>query len=94
MSHRGWRCAPPRSGGVRGPLGSAIDVLAAYRPTGNGRVERQVNIVRDHVIAGRSFDSIAELDGAFAGWLRSAAVRSTAATARSSPSGLKLIGPP
>jgi hypothetical protein len=49
--------------------GFTIDVLAAYRPTGKGRVERQVIIVRDHVIAGRSFDSIAELDGAFAGWL-------------------------
>ena len=49
--------------------GFTIDVLAAYRPTGKGRVERQVLIVRDHVIAGRSFDSIAELDGAFAGWL-------------------------
>jgi hypothetical protein len=32
-------------------------------------VERQVSIVRDHVIAGRSFDSIAELDGAFHTWL-------------------------
>jgi transposase len=49
--------------------GFTIDVLAAYRPTGKGRVERQVLIVRDHVIAGRVFDSIAELDGAFAGWL-------------------------
>jgi transposase len=49
--------------------GFAIDVLAAYRPTGKGRVERQVNIVRDHVLAGRGFDSIAELDGAFAAWL-------------------------
>jgi transposase len=49
--------------------GFAIDVLAAYRPTGKGRVERQVIIVRDHVIAGRAFDSIAELDGAFEGWL-------------------------
>jgi transposase len=49
--------------------GFVIDVLAAYRPTGKGRVERQVNIVRDHVIAGRSFDSVAELDGAFATWL-------------------------
>jgi hypothetical protein len=47
----------------------AIDVLAAYRPTGKGRVERQVLIVRDHVLAGRAFDSIAELDGAFAAWL-------------------------
>jgi len=49
--------------------GFVIDVLAAYRPTGKGRVERQVLIVRDHVIAGRVFDSIAELDGAFEGWL-------------------------
>ncbi|HEV8056263.1 MAG TPA: IS21 family transposase [Nocardioidaceae bacterium] len=49
--------------------GFVIDVLAAYRPTGKGRVERQVLIVRDHVIAARRFDSIAELDGAFAAWL-------------------------
>ena len=49
--------------------GFTIDVLAAYRPTGKGRVERQVSIVRDHVIAGRTFDSIAELDGAFEAWL-------------------------
>jgi transposase len=49
--------------------GFVIDVLAAYRPTGKGRVERQVLINRDHVIAGRVFDSIAELDGAFEAWL-------------------------
>src|SRR4051794_22658494 len=49
--------------------GFAIDVLAAYRPTGKGRVERQVAIVRDHVLAGRSFDSVEELDAAFAAWL-------------------------
>ena len=49
--------------------GFSIDVLAAYRPTGKGRVERQVIIVRDHVLAGRRFDSITDLDGAFAGWL-------------------------
>ena len=49
--------------------GFTIDVLAAYRPTGKGRVERQVSIVRDHVLAGRGFDSIAELDGAFTAWL-------------------------
>ncbi|HZM75167.1 MAG TPA: hypothetical protein VFC19_05545, partial [Candidatus Limnocylindrales bacterium] len=49
--------------------GFTIDVLAAYRPTGKGRVKRQVTIVREHVIAGRSFDSVAELDGAFLGWL-------------------------
>ena len=45
--------------------GFVIDVLAAYRPTGKGRVERQVAIVRDHVLAGRRFASLAELDGAF-----------------------------
>ena len=59
----------PEAAAFADHYGFAIDVLAAYRPTGKGRVERQVNIVRDHVIAGRSFDSIAELDGAFASWL-------------------------
>lgn len=49
--------------------GFVIDVLAAYRPTGKGRVERQVAIVRDHVLSGRSFNSLAELEGAFATWL-------------------------
>lgn len=49
--------------------GFVLDVLAAYRPTGKGRVERQVAIVRDHVLAGRTFDSLAELDGAFAQWV-------------------------
>ncbi len=49
--------------------GFAPDVLAAYRPTGKGRVERQVHIVREHVLAGRTFASVAELDDAFAAWL-------------------------
>ncbi|NEA36906.1 hypothetical protein [Streptomyces sp. SID13031] len=49
--------------------GFTIDVLAAYRPTSKGRVERQAVIVRDHVLAGRSFDSVGELDSAFEGWL-------------------------
>lgn len=49
--------------------GFVIDPLAAYRPTGKGRVERQVLIVREHVLAGRSFDSLAELDDTFNGWL-------------------------
>ena len=49
--------------------GFVIDVLAARRPTGKGRVERQVAIVRDHVLTGRSFESIAELDGAFNQWV-------------------------
>jgi transposase len=46
-----------------------IDVLAAYRPTGKGRVERQVSIVRDHVLAGRSFTSLDELDATFLAWV-------------------------
>jgi transposase len=49
--------------------GFVIDVLAAYRPTGKGRVERQVAIVRDHVLTGRVFSSLAELDAAFAEWV-------------------------
>ncbi len=56
-----------------------VDVLAAYRPQGKGRVERQVNIVRDHVLAGRAFSSIEELNAAFAAWvpLRRAKVHGT-----------------
>lgn len=48
-----------------GHYGFTIDVLAAYRPTGKGRVERQVIIVRDHVLAGRELRTIAEVDAAF-----------------------------
>jgi transposase len=59
----------PEAAAFADHYGFTIDVLAAYRPTGKGRVERQVNIVRDHVLAGRRFDSIADLDGAFTAWL-------------------------
>ncbi|WP_205347076.1 IS21 family transposase [Pseudonocardia broussonetiae] len=59
----------PQAAAFAEHYGFVIDVLAAYRPTGKGRVERQVAIVRDHVLAGRSFASLAELDGAFAGWV-------------------------
>ena len=59
----------PEAAAFAGHYGFVIDVLAAYRPTGKGRVERQVAIVRDHVLAGRSFASIAELDAGFADWL-------------------------
>jgi hypothetical protein len=56
-----------------------IDVLAAYRPQGKGRVERQVGIVRDHVLAGRAFSSIEEMNAAFTAWvpLRRAKVHGT-----------------
>jgi hypothetical protein len=49
--------------------GFAIDVLAARRPTGKGRVERQVLIVREHVLAGRTFAGLEDMDQAFADWL-------------------------
>src|SRR3954454_14357969 len=49
--------------------GVAIDVLAARRPTGKGRVERQVLIVREHVLAGRTFTGVDDLDAAFAEWV-------------------------
>jgi hypothetical protein len=44
-------------------------VLAARRPQGKGRVERQVLIVREHVLAGRQFTSLDDLDQAFADWV-------------------------
>jgi transposase len=59
----------PDAAAFAGHYGFAIDVLAAHRPTGKGRVERQVQIVREHVLAGRSFGSLADLDAAFAAWL-------------------------
>ena len=52
----------PQAAAFAEHYGFAIDVLAAHRPTGKGRVERQVAIVRDHVLAGRTFGSLAKLD--------------------------------
>jgi hypothetical protein len=51
-----------------GHYGFDIDVLAAYRPTGKGRVERMVDVTRDHVLAGRSFRTLQEADAAFMAW--------------------------
>ena len=59
----------PEAVGFASPYDFDIDVLAAYRPTGKGRVERQVLIVRDHVLSGRAFISVEEMDAAFAAWL-------------------------
>ena len=59
----------PEAVGFAGHYDFDIDVLAAYRPTGKGRVERQVLIVRDHVLAGRAFSSLEELDAAFMAWV-------------------------
>ena len=59
----------PEAAAFAAHYGFAVDVLAAYRPTGKGRVERQVAIVRDHVVAGRAFDGLADLDAAFQAWV-------------------------
>lgn len=59
----------PQAAAFAEHYGFAIDVLAAYRPTGKGRVERQIAIGRDHVLSGRRFAGIAELDAAFAAWV-------------------------
>ena len=39
----------------------SVETPNGGRDRSTGRVERQVNIDRDHVIAGRMFDSISEL---------------------------------
>ena len=49
--------------------GFAIHVAAAYRPQTKGRVERQVSIVREHVLRGRDFEGIAQMDQGFMDWL-------------------------
>lgn len=49
--------------------GFAITVAPAYRPQAKGRVERQVRIVRDNVLMGRTFTTPADMDRAFAEWL-------------------------
>jgi transposase len=49
--------------------GFAIWLAAAHRPQTKGRVERQVELVRSHVVCGRVFASLAEMDAAFAAWL-------------------------
>ncbi|MFD8386622.1 IS21 family transposase [Streptomyces sp. NPDC059679] len=59
----------PEAVGFAGHYDFDIDVLAAYRPTGKGRVERQVLIVRDHVLSGRAFSSLEEMDAGFAAWV-------------------------
>ncbi|MFC9751392.1 IS21 family transposase [Streptomyces niveus] len=59
----------PEAVGFAGHYDFDIDVLAAYRPQGKGRVERQVLIVRDHVLSGRAFSSVEEMDAAFSAWV-------------------------
>jgi transposase len=49
--------------------GFAIGVAPARRPQFKGRVERQVAIVREGVLAGRDFAAPKEMDDAFMAWL-------------------------
>jgi transposase len=57
----------------------AVRLCAPRRPQAKGRVERQVQIVRTHVLDGREFDSLGAMDQAFLAWLphRRAAVHRT-----------------
>jgi hypothetical protein len=73
----------PEAAAFADHYGFAIDVLAAYRPTGE----------RSGWLGAASTRSPSSTAPSPVG-CRSAAVRFTAPTARSSPSGLKLIGPP
>jgi transposase len=59
----------PEALAFAGHYGFAIWLAAPYRAQTKGRVERQVEIVRSHVLAGREFASLGELDAAFAAWL-------------------------
>jgi transposase len=59
----------PEAAAFADHYGFAVDVVAARRPQAKGRVERQVLIVREHVLAGRAFTSLADLDAAFTAWL-------------------------
>lgn len=59
----------PEAAAFAAHYGVELDVLAAYRPTGKGKVERQVDIVRQHVIKGRQFTDLADVQAAFDTWL-------------------------
>lgn len=49
--------------------GFSIVVAPPRRPQWKGRVERQVVIVREHVVHGRDFASLSEMDAAFMDWV-------------------------
>ena len=49
--------------------GFAIMVAPPRRPQWKGRVERQVLIVREHVLVGRNFESPEDMDRAFLDWV-------------------------
>jgi transposase len=49
--------------------GFAVRLCAPYRPQSKGRVERMVEVTRSHVLAGRTFGSVAEMQAAWQAWL-------------------------
>jgi transposase len=59
----------PEAVAFAGHYDFAVWLAAPYRAQTKGRVERQVEIVRSHVLDGRGFASLGELDAAFATWL-------------------------
>jgi hypothetical protein len=59
----------PEAVAFAGHYGFAIRLAAPRRPQTKGRVERQVEIVRSHVLEGRTFRSLKEMNAAFATWL-------------------------
>jgi hypothetical protein len=59
----------PEAVALAAHYGFAIIVAPLRRPQFKGRVERQVKIVRDAVVAGRDFASLGEMDDAFMVWL-------------------------
>jgi transposase len=69
----------PEALAFAGHYGFAIWLAAPYRAQTKGRVERQVELVRSHVLCGRVFASLHEMDAAFLAWLphRRAAVHRT-----------------
>ena len=59
----------PEAVAFAGHYGFAIRLAAPRRPQTKGRVERQVLIVRSHVLEGRTFTCLDEMNAAFAAWL-------------------------
>lgn len=58
----------PQAVAFAGYYGFAIGVMAAFRTTGKGPVERYVEITRDHVRATWSFATTEQADAAFLRW--------------------------
>jgi transposase len=59
----------PEAVAFAGHYDFAIWLAAPYRAQTKGRVERQVELIRSHVLSGRGFASLLEMDAAFAAWL-------------------------